>query len=160
MDLLLLVVIVLFMVIMEHIKTWSKTLILSKVKMVKLFNFRNVFRENAKNLNCTNFSIYATCCNIFPEIYIGQTINHFSIRWNTHCHIWNKNTLDAEKAALSIHYHKNHTDFLYKNKSISECYTVTFLQPSNSYLDICESHWIHLLDASINIQATVLPIQR
>ena len=38
MDLLLLVVTVLFVVIMEHIKTWSKTLILSKVKMVKLFN--------------------------------------------------------------------------------------------------------------------------
>ena len=38
MDLLLLVVIVLFVVIMEHIKTWSKTLILSKVKTVKLFN--------------------------------------------------------------------------------------------------------------------------
>ena len=38
MDLLLLVVTVLFVVIIEHIKTWSKTLILSKVKMAKLFN--------------------------------------------------------------------------------------------------------------------------
>ena len=38
MDLLLHVVTVLFVVIMEHIKTWSKTLILSKVKMIKLFN--------------------------------------------------------------------------------------------------------------------------
>ena len=69
--------------------------------------------------------------------------------------------MDSEKAALSIHYHKNHTDFSCKNKPISECYTVTFLQqPSNSYLGNCESRWIHLLDASINIQATVLPIQR
>ena len=38
MDLLLLVVIVLFVVIMQHIKTWPKTLILSKLKTVKLFN--------------------------------------------------------------------------------------------------------------------------
>ena len=102
-----------------------------------------------QNLNCTNFGIYATYCNICSEIYIGQTINRFSVCWNTHCHIWNNSTLDSEKAALSIHYHKNHTDFPYKNKPILECYTVTFLQqPSNSYLDICESLWIHLLDAS------------
>ena len=114
-----------------------------------------------QNLNCTNFGIYAACCNICSEIYIGQTINRFSVLWNTHHHIWNNNTLDSEKAALSIHYHKNHTDFPYNNKPISECYTVTFLQqPSNSYLDICGSRWIHLLDASLNIQATVLPIQR
>ena len=93
-----------------------------------------------QNLNCTNFDLYAVCCNICSEIYVGQTINRFSVRWNTHRHIWNSNTLDSEKAALSIHYHKNHTDFPYKNKPISECYTVTFLQqPSNSYLDICES---------------------
>ena len=38
MDLLQLVVVVLFVVIMEHIKTWSQTLILSKLKTVKLFN--------------------------------------------------------------------------------------------------------------------------
>ena len=98
---------------------------------------------------------------VLAVTYIGQTINRFSVRWNTHRHIWNSNTLDSEKAALSIHYHKNHTDLPYKNKPISECYTVTFLQqPSNSSLDICESRWIHLLDASINIQATLLPIQR
>ena len=113
-----------------------------------------------QNLNCTDFGIYAACCNICSKIYICQTINHFSAHWNTHCHSWNNSTLDSEKAALSIYYHKNHTDFSYKNKPISECYTVTFLkQPSNSYLDISESCWIHLLDASINIQATVIPIQ-
>ena len=113
-----------------------------------------------QNLNCTNFSIYSACCNICSEIYIGQTINHLSVHWNTHCHIQNNSTLDSEKAALSIDYHKNHTDFPCKNKPISECYTVTFLQqPSNSYVDICKSHWIHILHASINIQATVLPIQ-
>ena len=112
-------------------------------------------------LNLLKKKVYGASCNICSEIYIGQTINRFSVRWNTHRHIWNSNTLDSEKAALSIHYHKNHTDLPYKNKPISECYTVTFLQqPSNSYLDIYESRWIHLLDASINIQATVLPIQR
>ena len=42
MDLFLLVVIVLFVVIMEHIKTWSKTLILSKLKMVKLSNLNKI----------------------------------------------------------------------------------------------------------------------
>ena len=96
------------------------------------------------------------------EIYIGQTINRFSVRWNTHTAIFGIAThWILKKAALSIHYHKNHTDLPYKNKPISECYTVTFLQqPSNSSLDICESRWIHLLDASINIQATLLPIQR
>ena len=99
-----------------------------------------------QNLNCTNFGIYAASCNICSEIYIGQTINRFSVRWNS-------NTLDSEKAALLIHYHKNHTDLPYKNKPISECYTVTFLQqPSNSSLDICESRWIRLLDTSITIQ--------
>ena len=73
-------------------------------------------------------------------MYIGQTMNRFSVRWNTHRHIWNNSTLDSEKATLSIHYHKNHTDFSCKNKPISECYTVTFLQqPLNSYLDNCES---------------------
>ena len=133
--------------------------------MVQNINF--IKSKNGKiiqlkqNPNCTNFGIYAACCNICSEIYIGQTINRFSLRWNTHRHIWNNNTLDSEKATLSIHYHKNHTDFPYKNKPFSECYTVTFLQQlSNSYLDICEFRWIHLLDASINIQATVLPIQR
>ena len=78
-----------------------------------------------QNLNCTNFGLYAAYCNICPEIYIGQTINRFSVRWNTHRHIWNNSTLNSEKVALSIHYHKNHTDFSYKNKPISECYTVT-----------------------------------
>ena len=112
-----------------------------------------------QNLNCTNFCIYTACCNICSEMYIGETINRVSVRWNIHRHIWNSNTLDSQKAALSIHYHKNHTDFSCKNKPISECYTVAFLQqPSNSYLNNCKSRWIHLLDASINIQATVLPI--
>ena len=45
MDLLLHVVTVLFVVIMEHIKTWSKTLTLSKVKMVKLFNLSKTSTE-------------------------------------------------------------------------------------------------------------------
>ena len=36
---------------------------------------------------------------IYSEIYIGQTINRYSVRWNTHSHNWNKNTLDFEKAA-------------------------------------------------------------
>ena len=133
--------------------------------MVQNINF--IKTKNGKiiqlkqNLNCTNFEIYASCCNICSEIYIGQTISRFAVCWNIHRNIWNNNTLDSEKAALSIHYHKNHTDFPHKNKPISECYTVTFLQqPSNSYLDIWESRWIHLLDASINIQVTVLPIQR
>ena len=72
MDLLLLVVIVLFVVIMEHIKTWSKTLII-KTKNGKIIQFK-------QNLNCTNFGVYAACCNICSEIYIGQTINRFSVR--------------------------------------------------------------------------------
>ena len=38
MDLLLLAVIVLFVIIMEHIKTWCKALILSKLKTVTLSN--------------------------------------------------------------------------------------------------------------------------
>ena len=42
MDLLLLVVIVLFGVIMKHIKTWSETLILLKLKTVKLFNLNKI----------------------------------------------------------------------------------------------------------------------
>ena len=113
-----------------------------------------------QNLNCTNYGIYAACCNISSKIYIGQTINRFFLRWNTHRHNWNNNTLDSEKAALSIRYHLNHTDFPYNDKPISECYTVTFLQqPPKYYLDICRSSWIHQLDAFINIQATILSIQ-
>ena len=57
MNLLLLVVIVLFVVIMEHIKTWSTTLILLKLKNGKIIQLK-------QNLNCTNFGIYAACCNI------------------------------------------------------------------------------------------------
>ena len=142
------------MVIIEHIKTWSKTLILSKVKTVKLFNLSKT--------STALILVYMPLVVIYTlKFILVKTINRFSVRWNTHRHIWNNNTLDSEKAALSIHYHKIHNDFSYKNKAISECYTVTFLQqPSNSYLDICESRRIHLLDSSINIQATVLPIQR
>ena len=33
-----------------------------------------------QNLNCTNFGIYAACYNICSEIYIGQSINRFSVR--------------------------------------------------------------------------------
>ena len=123
--------------------------------MVKLFNL-------SKTLTAL-ISVYMPLLVIYALKFIlaKLRINRFSVRWNTHRHIWNSNTLDSEKAALSIHYHKNHTDLPYKNKPISECYTVTFLQqPSNSSLDICESRWIHLLDASINSQATLLPIQR
>ena len=75
--------------------------------MVQNTNF--IKTENGKiiqlkqNLNCTHFGIYAICCNICSKIYIGQTINRFSVRWNTHRHIWNNSTLDAEKAAVSIH---------------------------------------------------------
>ena len=123
--------------------------------MVQNSNF--IKNKNSKiiqlkqNFNCTNYGIYAACNTCF-EIYIGQTINRFSVHWNTNRYNWNYNSLDSAKAALSIHYHKNHIYFPYNNKPFSECYTVTFLQqPPKSYLNICESHWIHQLDASKNI---------
>ena len=119
------------------------------------------------NLTCKNYGIYGAQCKICKEIYIGQTKNKFSIRWNSHRKKWkdliNTRHYDAEKnknmdeAALVHHYKKHHQNNI-KNLNIADAFVVFFVEePKYHFLDIRESYWISKLSAKINIAKTILP---
>ena len=111
-----------------------------------------------QNLNCTNFGIYAAHCNICFEFYVGQTKNRFSTRWTGHRHSWKNNISIGDNAALLNHYYHKHPNHFKPKSFLSDYFTVIFLeQPPIHLLDICESRWINKLNATINIQTTILP---
>ena len=63
-----------------------------------------------QHLNCKSYGIYATC-NILNHLYVGQTMNNFTKKWNAHRTIWknNKTKINHEikdRFALIIHYKK------------------------------------------------------
>ena len=90
--------------------------------------------ENNKKLfltqhfTCDNYGIYAVQCKLCHQIYIGQTKNKFSIRSTNHRTFWkNNNTQNhTDKAALLLHFHNHHKNFISSHPDISECYHVIF----------------------------------
>ena len=114
-----------------------------------------------KHLNCKNFGIYAAQCNECEEYYVGQTITSFSKRWCSHRHNW-KNMVTNEindKAALKLHYTKKHPT---SNKVFKKAFSITFIDTTKNHseLDFLESKWINKLQATININKTILPFYR
>ena len=91
------------------------------------------------------------------------TKNKFSIRWtNRRTFCKNNNTQNhTDKAALLLHFHNHHKNFISSHPDISECYHAIFLQEPKYYhnLDINESKWIKKLTATININAVKLYYQ-
>ena len=76
--------------------------------------------KSKQNLNFKDNRKYAATCNICKQIYIGQIINSFTKRWNTHRNIWKNmivktNHEHTDQFALVINYKKNHKK-TYKNK--------------------------------------------
>ena len=114
-----------------------------------------------QNLTCSNFGIYAAQCKICKNIYVGQTKNAFSTRWSGHRTIWNNKIIEKhnDRAALLIHYHKEHKQVINSHPVISSCFDVIFLEEPKDFrkLDFLESDWINRLYAQINITKTVLP---
>ena len=98
--------------------------------------------------------------NYVIKIYVGQTKNKFLIKWTNHCTFWkNNNTQNhIDKAALLLHFHNHHKNFISSHPDIAECYHI-FLQEPRYYhnLDISKSKWIKKLKATININRTLLP---
>jgi len=69
-----------------------------------------------QHINCKNYGIYAATCNKCKNLYIGQTMNSLTKRWNAHRNIWknNKTKLNHEikdQFALIIHYSKFHKKY-------------------------------------------------
>ena len=123
--------------------------------------FQNKKITLIQNLTCANYGIYAAQCKLCNEFYVGQTKNKFSVRWSSHRTFWKtKNTANnTDKAALLLHFHNHHNQFLSSSPEISSCYDVIFLQEPDSYnnLDFYESKWVNTLKATINTNKTLLP---
>ena len=128
-------------------------------------------RTKNHNLNCNSYGIYAALCSICNNIYVGQTKNSFTDRWNGHRATWKKlysRFLVGEhevrpakdEQSLFHHYVEYHQNALPTTKplSLSDAYMVLFLQqPPKCDLDFHENNWISKLNATINIQKTFLP---
>ena len=114
-----------------------------------------------KNLNCKSFGIYVAKCNVCDEHYVGQTITSFSQRWCSHRHNWKNMTTSEtnDRAALKLHYANKHPT---SNKTFEEAYSIIFTDSTSNHLnlDYLESKWVNLLQASININKTILPFYR
>ena len=111
-----------------------------------------------KQLTCSNFGIYAATCTICFEQYVGQTTASFSNCWNGHRAIWKNGTsAEGDAAALSNHYKYSHPTK--PNINFAQSFNVIFIDAPNnaSNLDMLESRWIKRLDATININKTILP---
>ena len=111
-------------------------------------------------MTCKNSGAYASKCSECNEYYGGQTITFSSQRWNSHRLCW-KNTIISEnngRAPLKLHcadkHPKSKRDFKY-------AYSVVFVNAANhTDLDFLESRWISYLQATININITILPLYR
>ena len=114
-----------------------------------------------QNLTCKDFGVYVATCKLCPSQYVGQTVKSFSTRWSGHRAVWKNGCSDVDdRAALRIHYIKNHPNVV--NLDLADAFEVTFVDkpkhPVN--LDIVESSWISRLHANININRTPLPMYR
>jgi hypothetical protein len=125
-----------------------------------------------QNVNCKDCGIYAARCRLCEQLYVGQTINRFSQRWNGHRAEWRKmvgrdgeangTVEEHDKQALFLHYLKNHKDKIWKENGgkleLADAFEVIFLEKSEkNKLDTAENFWISKLKADININKTFLP---
>ena len=64
-----------------------------------------------------------------------------------------------DRTAFKLHYVKKH---LTSSKAFEEAYSITFTDSTSNHtnLDYLESKWVNLLQASININKTILPFYR
>ena len=139
---------------------------------IKTIKDKNINVKRKKNLTCKNYGIYAGVCNICDRLYVGQTKNSFSTRWNAHRTTWRKyctrlhnddniTTSQSDEQALFIHYMAHHREQLTITSDqmlLSDAYSVIFLEePQMKNLDLRENFWISKLEASINIAKTFLP---
>jgi hypothetical protein len=123
-------------------------------------NSGKVFPINCQ-LTCKDLGIYVATCRLCASQYVGQTAKSFSDRWSQHRSIWKNGCSDFDdRAALRIHYAKNHPKADCIN--IADAFEVTFVDRPNNpkNLDVLESSWISRLCASININKTPLPKYR
>lgn len=119
-------------------------------------------------INCKDSGIYCASCNLCrnnynkTRIYVGQTSQSFSERWNGHrskyksknLNINNSKNSQKDQAALFAHVFEQHKGDL--TKQLEEIFTVTFLQKSNNIsIHILEDRWKHKLGASINLAKTI-----
>ena len=140
----------------------------------------NIRRKNGteieikQRLECKDHGIYAAICKVCEEIYVGQTTQKFSERWNGHRGKWNKmieehgegyksglNKEEDDKQALFLHYAKKHDRVMWregKTLKLAEAYEVVFLEKGlKNKLDTAENFWISQLKSEININKTFLP---
>ena len=125
-----------------------------------------------QKINCKDTGIYAARCKVCREIYVGQTSNRFSVRWNGHRSAWREITdkgrhgykdsvENSDKCALFLHYAKHHEEILWRKRTgmdLSKAYEVIFMErATGGRLNTAESFWITNLKANININKTFLP---
>ena len=127
-----------------------------------------------QRIDCRDGGIYVAKCRVCEEVYVGQTSNRFSCRWNGHRAVWKemvakgkigyKHSVEYnDGCALFLHYAKSHEEALWKGKNtsgmeISEAYEVIFVEKvTGRRLDTAESFWITKVNAKININKTYLP---
>ena len=134
--------------------------------------FGNTIKLKNK-LNCKNYGIYGAECKLCKELYVGQTKNKFSTRWNSHRAKWknlcklkltnkenkaNENNLNLDEAALWTHYRKMHKNISVEKLDMADAFRVFFIEePQMHALDIKENFWSTKLMATINIAKTFLP---
>ncbi|MEC8566984.1 MAG: reverse transcriptase domain-containing protein, partial [Pseudomonadota bacterium] len=130
----------------------SKNMVLEKTTVTDRRNNRVPLQ---KNLTCSDYGIYAAECSICKNLYVGQTKNKFSTRWNNHRNSWKNQRLGNKKvkdendnAALYKHYTKHHPEIDIAKLELADAYGVLFIeQPKNKRnLDLKESFWIAKLN--------------
>ena len=69
------------------------------------------------------------------------------------------NSETNDRAALKFNYVNKHVT---SNKTFEEAYSIIFTHSTSTHsnLDYLESKWVNLLQASININKTILPFYR
>ena len=98
---------------------------------------------------------------VIAKSSMSVTITSFSQKWCFYRHIWQSTITDEvnDRAALKLHYARKHKT---SKKDLKEAFSIIFVDANNNYsdLDVLESKWINKLEATININKTILPLQR
>ena len=109
-----------------------KNMVIKKDKI--LTKFGNIIKLKNR-LNCKNYGIYGAECKLCNELYIGQTKNRFSTRWNSHRSKWKilcklklidkqENNRNSDEAALWCHYRKFHKNIILENLDLADAFGV------------------------------------
>ena len=127
-----------------------------------------------QSVNCKDSGIYVARCLICKEMYVGQSSQKFSERWNGHRAAWRELIAKGrvkcrdgieynDGCALFLHYMRYHQELVWGQKNqgimeLSDGYEVVFVEKAaDTRLDTSESFWITRLNSSININKTFLP---